>query len=246
MKDVPEERNMTTETQHAIHPDLAVIEATLASGALLKTPASAEPSGRQWRVRIFEYGPSKNRYFLGQAPPARAATAPLRWTRRSAQAAMRHLDGARCFAGHVSEGLGGGHSMRNLVGFFSGPAIGQRGPEATLTLLESEAWARTKLRAAWQAGRMDWIGFSVDAVIGVRPASAGALQALDVEEIVAIHSVDMVSAASSGGRALEVLEQNRRFEPWIAHPALVEQGRTIRRNHSGRPTGCFDSCLSRS
>jgi hypothetical protein len=64
---------------------------------------------------------------------------PLRWTERSAQAALRHLEGTWCFADHVREGANGaGHSVRDLVGFFSEPATGGRGPEATLTLLESE------------------------------------------------------------------------------------------------------------
>jgi phage major head subunit gpT-like protein len=130
----------------------------------------------------------------------------LQWTEASAREALKHLDGARCFADHGGEGAGSGRSVRDLVGFFSEPALGTRGPEATLTLLESESWARSKLLGAWRAGRMDLVGFSVDAVIGVRPSDAGALRVLEVEEIVKIHSVDMVSAASSGGRALEVLE----------------------------------------
>ena len=217
-------------TNQTTMPCLAVIEATLASGTLIDTPANAEPSGRKWRVRVFEYGLSKNRYpwngarqglgarglGLGEStnltPNPHSLTPallPLQWTERSARAALRHLDGARCFADHTLDGAsgsGGGHSVRDLVGFFSEPAIGPRGPEATLTMLESESWARTKLLAAWQAGRMELIGFSVDAVIGVRLAGEGARRVLEVEDIVAIHSVDMVSAASSGGRALDVLE----------------------------------------
>ncbi|MBI1955999.1 MAG: hypothetical protein HYS38_06355, partial [Acidobacteria bacterium] len=97
--------------------------------------------------------------------------------------------------------------MRDLVGYYSDAQLGPRGPEATLTLLESEDWARNKLLAAWQAGRTDLIGFSIDAVIGVRPVGEGASRALEVEEIVAIQSVDMVSTPSSGGRALQVLEE---------------------------------------
>src|SRR3990172_4520031 len=122
---------------------LAVIEATLASGALLDVPVSSEPSGRKWRVRIFEYGLSKNRYpWNGEQQgvanresgvanaqlPIRHSLLPLQWTERSALAALRHLDGARCFADHTPEGASGGqsggHSVRDLVGFFSEPAIG--------------------------------------------------------------------------------------------------------------------------
>ncbi|MEE9236082.1 MAG: hypothetical protein V3U28_11650, partial [Candidatus Acidoferrales bacterium] len=91
--------------------------------------------------------------------------------------------------------------------FLFGCRDGPRGPEATLTLLESDGWARAKLLAAWQAGRPDLIGFSVDAVIGVRPVGEGGSRALEVEHIAAIHSVDMVSAASSGGRAIDILER---------------------------------------
>ncbi|HWP85684.1 MAG TPA: hypothetical protein VNN17_10870, partial [Terriglobia bacterium] len=194
---------------------MQVLEATLASGALLEPPAGTEPSGRKWRVRIFEYGLSKNRY---PAPPEfgnrdagpgnpepqtpeHASRLPLRWTERSARAALRHLEGARCFADHA-EGAAGGRSVRDLVGYFSEPALGPRGPEATLRLLESESWARHKLLGAWRAGRLELIGFSIDAVVQVRPSG----RALEVEDILSIQSVDMVCAASSGGRALEVLE----------------------------------------
>ena len=204
---------------------LSVFEATLAGGALLDAPANGAHSGRKWRVRIFEYGLSKNRYPWSKPAGSREwgmgngdkttsysplstphSLLPLKWTERSARAALRHLDGARCFADHVSEGNGTSHSVRDLIGFFSEPALTPRGPEATLTLLASERWARDKLLAAWQAGRAELIGFSLDAVIAVRPAGDGKERALEVEDIVALHSVDMVSAPSSGGRALDVLE----------------------------------------
>ena len=239
-----------------ISPELAVIEAALPSGALVESPSNGGPAGIKWRVRVFEYGLSKNRYpdpglpSFGSretqpretlphetmqssalalnrstrqrvaaglpsqealAPEATAAaTAPLKWTRQSARQALRHLEGARCFADHSLDGLpncGTGRSVRDLVGFYSDAAMGPRGPEATLTLLESDGWARAKLLAAWQAGRPNLIGFSVDAVIGVRPVGQGASRALEVERIAAIHSVDMVSAASSGGCALDILER---------------------------------------
>ena len=65
---------------------------------------------------------------------------------------------------------------------------------------------------------MDSIGFSLDAIIGARPRSAGVLRVLEVEEIVAIYSVDMVRVASSGGRALNMVEPDHRadmcLEPW--------------------------------
>ena len=182
--------------------ELSVVEAKLAGGALVESPANGTQSGRKWRVLVFEYGLSKNRY---PAPGNGGARLPLQWTEQAGRQALQHLDGARCFADHVPEG-NGGHSVRDLIGFFSEPALGPRGPEATLTLLASERWAREKLLAAWEAGRAELIGFSIDAVIAVRPAREGGQAALEVMEIVAINSVDMVSAASSGGRALDVLE----------------------------------------
>ena len=197
-----------------ISPELAVIEAALPSGALVENPSNGGPAGIKWRVRVFEYGLSKNRYpdpglpSFGSretqpretlphetmqssalalnrstrqrvaaglpsqealAPEATAAaTAPLKWTRQSARQALRHLEGARCFADHSLDGLpncGTGRSVRDLVGFYSDAAMGPRGPEATLTLLESDGWARAKLLgglAGWppqpdrfQRGRRD-------------------------------------------------------------------------------------------
>jgi hypothetical protein len=178
---------------------LTIIEATLPAGLL--ADQALEPSGRKWRVRIFEYGLSRNRYPI---PGAAGKTAPLKWTAESARAALEHIDGARCFADHGADGSG--RSVRDLVGFFSSPSLGQHGPEATLTLLESDCWVREKLLGAREAGRMDLIGFSVDAVITVRAVREGSQDVLEVSEVAAINSVDVVSAASSGGRALEVLE----------------------------------------
>ncbi len=206
---------------------LPVVEAKLAGGALVESPANGTLSGRKWRVLVFEYGLSKNRYAVRDAGTSRGADGPrlpLRWTERAGRRALQHLDGARCFADHAgwpASGTGenacptGGHSVRDLIGFFSEPALGARGPEATLTLLASERWAREKLLAAWEAGRAELIGFSIDAVIAVRPARADGQAALEVEDIASLHSVDMVSAASSGGRALGVLEgrDSGGFEP---------------------------------
>ena len=196
------------EAMRKLAEEMTVIEATLAGGVIAESPANGGLTGRKWRVRVFEYGLSKNRYPYPANGNGAAAQLPLKWTERSAQAALKHLEGARCFADHAAEGNGkAGHSVRDLVGYYSDPKMGAKGPEATLTLLESEKWAREKLLAAWQAGRAELIGFSLDAVIGVRPAGEGAGRALEVDDIVAIHSVDMVSAPSSGGRALKVLEE---------------------------------------
>ncbi|MBI4442607.1 MAG: Mu-like prophage major head subunit gpT family protein [Acidobacteria bacterium] len=187
--------------------EMTVIEATLVGGVIADSPANGGLTGRKWRVRVFAYGLSKNRYPYPANGNGAAAQLPLKWTERSAQAALKHLEGARCFADHAADAAGkAGHSVRDLVGYYSNAALGAKGPEATLTLLESEKWAREKLLAAWQAGRSELIGFSLDAVIGVRPVGEGVGRALEVDDIVAIHSVDMVSAPSSGGRALQVLE----------------------------------------
>ena len=43
-------------------PELTIVEATLASGALVESPSNGGPTGMKWRVRIFEYGLSKNLY----------------------------------------------------------------------------------------------------------------------------------------------------------------------------------------
>ena len=89
----------TSSTHPSATAGLDVIEATLATGALVDAPANAAPTGRKWRVRIFEYGLSKNRYPVarestgrGQEAGAMPSTAPLQWTRRSAEAALRHLE----------------------------------------------------------------------------------------------------------------------------------------------------------
>lgn len=153
----------------------------------------APPRGLKWRVRIFEYGLSRNRY------DHHGARLPLRWTPESAKAALPHLDGARCLADHAPKGRTG--SVRDLIGFYSEPQMGPKGPEATLTIMEHEQWAQQKMLDAWKIGRP--LAFSLDALIEARPAGP----ALEVSEILGINSVDLVSAASSGGAAVAVLEQ---------------------------------------
>ena len=138
---------MRPATRPAIHPELAVIGEPLASGSLAEPSAHVEQAGRNWRVRIFEYGLSRNSYPVAVQPVAAgpvavkntpgeiAATAPLLWTRRSAREALRHLEGVGCFAGHAWKREC--RECHGLLGFFSQPSIGLQGPEATLTLLGS-------------------------------------------------------------------------------------------------------------
>ena len=216
-------------TMHNLPADsLTVMEATLTAGVLMEQ-AAAEPSGRKWRVRIFEYGLSRNRYPLPGAP---GQSAPLKWTAESARAALQHIEGARCFADHGADGSG--RSVRDLVGFFSSPVMGPRGPEAVLTLLESDQWVREKLLSAREAGRMELIGFSVDAVIGVRVIEENRRRVLEVIEVAAINSVDVVAAASSGGRALEVLEGSLTHQQVSERQECSKEGvGMIQEQHSG-------------
>ena len=172
-------------------PEVVQIEINEVAGAL-----AAELTGRKWRVRAFEYGLSKNRYAADGG-----GTLPLLWTERAAPSAIRALEGARAFADHADQ-----PSVRNLIGCYSEARAGARGPEATLTILESEDWAARKMLAAAKAGRPGLIGFSMNAHIAAKPVAHDGGRALEVQEVIAIHSLDMVSAASSGGQALEILE----------------------------------------
>lgn len=195
-----------------------MLQITEASGAVM-----AAPTGSKWRVRVFEYGLSTNRYEYSERGKAKEHL-QLKWTPESARAALPHLDGARCFADHAADGHG--QSVRNLIGFYSEPQLGAKGPEATLTVLESEDWAQRKMLAAWKIGRP--LGFSVDAMIAVKPVGEGAVRALAVEEIAAIKSCDLVSAASSGGAPL----------------AVLEGGAPAEQNPGGNPAGAVDSSSS--
>ncbi len=169
-------RAATARERSQTSPELAIVEATLASGVLVESPSNGGPTGMKWRVRIFEYGLSKNRYpypAAAQTDLARArlaptfdhltAAVPLKWTLRSAREALRHLEGARCFADHsldcyaeaaadslrqgatpridesshmararesvcAAAGCSPGHSVRDLVGFYSDAAMGRAVP----------------------------------------------------------------------------------------------------------------------
>ena len=69
----------TVRKQPPTSPELAVIEAALPSGALVESPSNGGPAGIKWRVRVFEYGLSKNRYpDPGCRPLALARLCPAR------------------------------------------------------------------------------------------------------------------------------------------------------------------------
>jgi len=58
----PEEPDPQARASAPSAVSLSVVEAKLAGGALIESPANGTHSGRKWRVLVFEYGRSKNRY----------------------------------------------------------------------------------------------------------------------------------------------------------------------------------------
>ena len=128
--------------QTSIQPPIQRELTRMAAAFSIREPAdrcaNAEQACRNWRVRIFEYGLSRNHYQIGHSaePFTGDSSAPLLWTRRSAQLALRHLEGVGCFAGHAWERSR--KKCPGLIGCFSQPSVGRQGPEAILTLFHKE------------------------------------------------------------------------------------------------------------
>jgi len=191
--------------EDAAAAEAASVQIVEAAGVIAAAPQAA--TGRKWRVRVFEYGLSKNRYEVD------GRKLPLLWTRESAEALLGHLDGAQAFANHPEPGAAH-RSVRDLIGYYSNAGVGPKGPEADLEILESEDWAQKKMLAAWKLGRP--MAFSIQSLIAGKVVRHGKETALEVTEYGPGLSVDLVSGASSGGTALEILEQQ---DPGGAQPS---------------------------
>lgn len=139
------------------------------------------------------------------------------YTRAAVADVARQVEGLRCFADHptpLGDRLQPARSVRDLVGHFADAAVREVTPaaadpriaptpslvvEATLHLLGHAAWVDDLAFAATASGR-EVAGLSIDALARLRPGTAV------VEAVPVLHSCDVVTRASAGGRFVHRLD----------------------------------------
>jgi hypothetical protein len=102
-------------------------------------------------------------------------------------------------------------SIRDICGWFDGVHFdeAEQGVRGKFHVLESADWLRRTLKSAWDAGKRDLLGFSINALgrMGARRGGPALVEA--VEKVI---STDVVTTPGAGGRLLGVLESQRPVE----------------------------------
>lgn len=190
----------TPPAPHTASADPAVagapVEFVESAGSLLE--ATSE-TGSSWRVLLIRAGMSENRR---QYPPdLLKRSAPL-------------FEGVQAYADHPSADERRSRperSIRDVVGWYDGVRWEEshQGLTADFHILESADWLRKALKSAWDRGKADLMGFSINANGVVKRQTDGSAL---IESFETIFSTDVVTTPGAGGRLLGVLESERSAE----------------------------------
>jgi len=171
--------------------------------------AALAPEERAVEVVCIRSGLSKNGNYY--APEVVRGMMPL-------------FEGARAFADHPAPGERPERSVRDLVGYYKAPRIGDDGAlRATLKVSKNAAWLWTLIEEALAEGQPDLVGISIDADGRVAPGRVEGRACRVVEGITKLNSCDVVTRASAGGR-IERLLQADKGSWWDSYEPANEQG----------------------
>ena len=167
---------------------------------ILEAKKGEEPKGNAWDVLLIKAGTSGN---------ARHYPALM------LEASVPLFEGVKAYADHPSKDEARNRperSIRDVVGWFEGIRWDseEQGIRGTFRILESADWLRMALKSAWDAGKPDLLGFSINAMgrVGAKRADNSTL----IEAIEKVVSTDVVTTPGAGGRLLGVLESERSAE----------------------------------
>lgn len=177
----------------------APVEISEADATILEAKS---PKGNAWDVLLIKAGTSGNRRHY----PARML-----------KEAVPLFEGVKAYADHPSreeQRSRPERSIRDVVGWFEGVRWddAEQGVRGTFKILESADWLRTALKSAWDQGKRDLLGFSINALgtVGKKPHDDGSSLIEAIEKVV---STDVVTTPGAGGRLLGVLESERNAAP---------------------------------
>lgn len=179
--------------------------------------------GKLWRVCLIEAGTSKNK--RRYSAELLKTSAPLFEGVKSF--AYEFRDSAGNLFDHEPESIKEIKPQgfpRNVVGWFDNVNFEQftnadgkvkEGLLADFHITEDATWLREKLRSAWEQGKRDLLGFSIDAQGVVAPVREGDDVIADVLNISAVDSVDIVSNAAAGGQCVRLVASFQKEKPML-------------------------------
>jgi len=119
---------------------------------------------------------------------------------------MPLFEGARAFADHPAPGERPERSVRDLVGYYKAPRIGDDGAlRATLKVSKNADWLWSLIEESVTDGH-ELVGISIDADGRVAPGTVDGKTCRVVEGITKLNSCDVVTRASAGGRIERLLQ----------------------------------------
>lgn len=157
---------------------------------------SKSTDGSEWVVRLIRPGWSKNR--------SAALQLPRYYPEATLKEAAPRFEGVRAFAHNSGPHVADPSQRRaqDVVGWFSGPTY-DKGVCATFTCIDAPL--RTKLKEAWEKGKRDLLGFSIDAPGREEPRLVEGRRAAWVSEIQTPYSTDVVTDPAAGGELMRLV-----------------------------------------
>lgn len=157
---------------------------------------SKSNDGSEWVVRLIRPGWSKN--------TSHALKAQRYYPESTLKEAAPRFEGVRAFAHnsgpHVSDPSQ--RRAQDVVGWFSNPSY-DKGVCATFTCIDQPL--RTKLKEAWDKGKRDLLGFSIDAPGREEPRMVEGRKAAWVADIQTPYSTDVVTDPAAGGELVRLV-----------------------------------------
>lgn len=160
--------------------------------------------GLEWEVVLIEAGLSANGNL---------------YTEEVLRQAVPLFAGVKAFADHATETElreRPERSVEDVVGWFESPRFEGGGVRATFKLSPAADRLRELLVDAWERGKPDLIGFSVDALAQCEDRRTAQGAVCEVRRIVQVFSVDVVTDPAAGGAVLRLVA--------AARPPGVQEG----------------------
>jgi len=172
-------------------------EVTMQSGFTIRQ--SLDPEGWKWRFQVVAWGISKTRH-IWRGPVFQQSLREFEWENLPAYSDHPTDTELR----ELPE-----RSIKNKVGWWSNFEITGEGMDATLTIKPSADWVRQDIKAAYEAGNLDFYGASILVAIQAKQVNwSDGHQATDVTRVRPI-SIDLVTDAAAGGKVKYALASSR-------------------------------------
>jgi len=176
---VPYSEQETRMSEQANQKDVKLVE----TASLIE---SKDPEGLIWDIRCISTGLTKNKTI---------------YSFETLRESVDMFSGVPCFADH-----GDNRSVRDVVGWLENARLESDGIYAEFHALEATPWFRGPMMEAYQRGKTDLIGFSINGDGTRHPEKqANGQLAYVVDKIKAIESVDGVINPSAGGQVRKLV-----------------------------------------